>query len=431
MTAPVHRFDHGTLPEGWRAEVRCDVGRLRKAARTPAGGVRVPGAIARVGVLEYRGDDGSMIREFVPEETLSDVEAMRSLRDAPVTVGHPGGGTRMVTPDTYKTDSVGHVSGEPRREAAHLVAELVVQDGEAIRRIDGAELEEISAGYSVWIDPTPGTFEGQHYDQVQRARKYNHVALLPRGGGRAGESVALRLDGRDVPRLALDASPPARPAPAPARSAAPVMRMDSMETERIDGVSYQVGSREWRDALERKLRADMEGELEEAKDAKEKADMSLEEMTAERDALKAKVEELDAQITEMSSEEEMDARADARATLITAARGVLGADFKPVRADAADPSKQVRLKDREIREAVLTKLHPELKLDGRDDSYVTARFDAEIALRADGADPAPKPAPSSMFTPAPTNGPGAHRADSAHTTGRRPPRDLTSRCKRG
>jgi uncharacterized protein len=49
-------------------------------------------------------------------------------------------------------------------------------------------------GYEVREDHTPGTWNGQAYDLVQRDIRYNHVALLPPGSGRAGRECALRLD---------------------------------------------------------------------------------------------------------------------------------------------------------------------------------------------------------------------------------------------
>lgn len=173
--------------------------RLTNARRTSAGGVRVRAAISRAGVLVY--EDGT--RELLPPEELTRADALASLRDAPVTIGHPPaefyGGSAMVTPQSYRELSVGHVSGAPIIEGDHVLAELVVMDAGAIARIDAGELVEISAGYRLRLEPTPGVFRGERYDAIQRQRVYNHLALLPPGGGRAGPTVGLRLDGRARP----------------------------------------------------------------------------------------------------------------------------------------------------------------------------------------------------------------------------------------
>ena len=55
--------------------------------------------------------------------------------------------------------------------------------GDAIRQVEDGSLQELSCGYSVDIDPTPGVWEGQKYDTRQLNHEYNHVALLPKGSG--------------------------------------------------------------------------------------------------------------------------------------------------------------------------------------------------------------------------------------------------------
>ena len=43
------------------------------------GYLRIDGIAARVGILEYMNDDGTIVREFVPEETLFEEASLRSL----------------------------------------------------------------------------------------------------------------------------------------------------------------------------------------------------------------------------------------------------------------------------------------------------------------------------------------------------------------
>jgi uncharacterized protein len=71
------------------------------------GYLRIDGVVAHVGILEYMDDDGTIIREFVPEETLFDEESLKSLAGAPVTLQHP---PVMVTPSNYKQYSHGYRS---------------------------------------------------------------------------------------------------------------------------------------------------------------------------------------------------------------------------------------------------------------------------------------------------------------------------------
>lgn len=402
--------DAGSTPNGWTRAVRCDRSRLARAERTAAGGVRVPGAVVRAGVLVYQTPDGATIRELVPPEEVSNADSLRTLRDAPVTVGHPppdGTGSQRVTPESYRQLAVGHVSGEPRVDeedgVPHAVADLVVLDADAIRRVDSGELVELSPGYVCMIDPTPGTYHGERYDRIQRQRQYNHVALLPEGGARGGESVALRVDGAP-----LDFA---------VQVAASEERTDSMSSQedilrrwekRLDEREEKLDEEEKRLAAERR---DMEAA---AAEEEKKADSDLETMKAERDTLAARVAELEAKIAKLESPEVADARADARARLLSTARQVLGAEFAAKRADGRS------MPDREIKVAVLAKLAPDVDASTAPEAYIDARYDTHVALL-----PTQRPL-ATPFTPAPP--PAAGRADShaqptvgKHSAGRTAP----------
>lgn len=380
------RLDHAEIPASWRPEFRSDVGRLRKAERTPSGGARVPAAVSREGILEYQRADGSIQRELVPLEELQRPEAMRSLRDAVVTVGHPDGGARMVTPATYRSDSVGHVSGEPRVEQGHLMADVAVLEADALRRIDTGELVELSAGYRVLIDPTPGEWQGQRYDAVQRRREYNHVALLPAGGGRAGASVALRIDGRDVGYAVQVRREDHWPAAPVLDSRSDSMTTPTIERETIDGIPLIIGSPEWRQALARD-RARRDAEIEKLEGEKKKLDVDKAAVEAELALAKAKVAELEKMLAEMGDPERADARLAARLELVEHARRVLGPDEqgKPRAFKRADGKSQT---DKEIKLAVLGKVATDLgDLTKLTDVQLDAHFDARVRTQQAASTP--------------------------------------------
>lgn len=158
------------------------------------GYLRIDGVVAHVGILEYMEDDGTIIREFVPEETLFDEESLRSLAGAPVTLQHP---PEMVTPSNYKEYSQGSVNGMPRRDGDNLVASMLVIGNEALHAVEYGGVCELSPGYSVDLDETPGEWQGQKYDRVQRNRRYNHQAIVD--AARGGSICSLRFDGANVP----------------------------------------------------------------------------------------------------------------------------------------------------------------------------------------------------------------------------------------
>lgn len=163
---------------------------LGKVVRTPQGGARVPATLARVGVMDY-WYEGKLVRQYNPPEVLR--EAARSATDAPVTFHHPK--ERSVTPANFSRESRGHVSGTPTFNEAtgHLEGELVIQDVKLLDAIEQRIATEVSMGYDMEIDETPGvTPDGLAYDWKRTKIIFNHSAVLP--AGRAGKTVRLLLD---------------------------------------------------------------------------------------------------------------------------------------------------------------------------------------------------------------------------------------------
>ena len=161
---------------------------------TPAGGLRFPARIARTGIQLYLGENGETIREYRPPDEVFSKESLDSWKGAPLTNLHPRAG---VNPWNYTELTKGHVS-EIAKEDIYVGSKVSVDDGAMIDQIKAGKRIELSGGYSVDIDPTPGvTSDGERYDRIQRNIRGNHVGLGPPGWGRAGSEVALRLDGND------------------------------------------------------------------------------------------------------------------------------------------------------------------------------------------------------------------------------------------
>ena len=188
---------------------RYDSGEVRGVERTPQGGIRVRAALTRVGVLNYRDTTGKQWSELRPVEEVFANDSMASARGAPLTVGHPD---HKVTTATWRADSVGHACDDVAADGKFLASTLVVNDGAAVEKVDSKQLRELSCGYECDVDPTPGMFEGTHYDAIQRRIVYNHIALLPEGEGRAGPEVALRMDGAAMEVRAGTPAPAKQPA---------------------------------------------------------------------------------------------------------------------------------------------------------------------------------------------------------------------------
>lgn len=291
---------------------------------TAAGGKRYDALVTRAGVLTYRRQDGSRWREYRPPEEVFDSESLATLRDAPVTDDHP---TEMVTPDTFRTVSRGHVSGDPCRDGERVAAQLAISDGGLLARVASGK-REASCGYRCDVDSTPGvTPEGERYDAVQRNIRYNHVAIVHKG--RAGSEIGIRLDseGNQIP-------------------------MSEKRIERIDGAEYEIGTEAHAAAVARRDSA--------------AADITkqIETLRAERDAAVARADELTAKLPELVS-----------------ARAELLGEAARLDADVATEASE-----RDIKVAILGKLAPAVaeRIDSNStEAYIDAALDIARAHPVD------------------------------------------------
>ena len=79
-----------------------------------------------------------------------------------------------------------------------LKGSLIIFHEDAIIAIENGERHEISLGYTCRLEPTPGAINGETYDAVQKDIVVNHVALGPKGWGRAGPDCAIRKDSQST-----------------------------------------------------------------------------------------------------------------------------------------------------------------------------------------------------------------------------------------
>lgn len=335
-------------------------------------------SITKSGVLPYRDSSGNEWREWRPPEEVFAEDSLATLRGAPVTDLHPSG---LVTPQTWRDVTVGHVGDDVTRDGIYVAASVLVQDASEIARVEAGERKEISAGYSCAVEDTPGiTPEGEPYDRVQRRIRYNHAALGPSGWGRAGADVSLRIDSAvEVVRDGAVAARADDNATAGTSSAAE-------ETQRMKKKTLKVRGREI------EIRVDAEDGMTEAQGAvtelEKKADADANELAAVKAGLidmVQKIAALEAKLAASASadasepneaadeaaipEAVLDAAIEKRTTLIESARKVLGAD--------ADLKGK---RPAEIKRAVITKQMPSVKLDSLTADTINGMFDAIVAV---------------------------------------------------
>lgn len=319
--------------------MRFDFISMEKAVITPEGWIRDKPILTRSGIFEYRRADGSTQYEYRPPEEVFHVEHLASLRGVPVTDGHPG----KVHADNADA-IVGAVLTEGERRDGDLLADIVIHSPKRL----GAR-KELSLGYSLDLDETPGEVDGKRYDAIQRNLRVNHLAVVHRG--RAG-NAKLRLDRQD----AADASVIIEE-----QDTMPDVKLVSV---RVDSIDYQA-SPEVARALERATEA-LAAEKTRADAAIAAEKTRADSIQAERDSLKA---EADKHADALKQARE-DAASEVKQRLeLEATAKAHGVDVKP------------EMTARGIKEAVATKLRPNVyKFDAAaSDVYVDVAFDREVA----------------------------------------------------
>ena len=301
--------------------------------------------VARLGVQVYYTEDGRTVREFRPAEEVFKDESLASYQGKPMTLDHV-----FVNSENAKEVVVGSVTGKAEPLGSSVVAPIVVYDNTAIQEAMAGNAKELSVGYSAILDETPGwgdpitgeyvlksdgdqfdAPEGwQEFDAIQRDIKVNHLAMVYRG--RAG-IAKLNMDGEQENPYTTDVD---------------INKEDKQEMAvkiKLDG------------AKEFEVAPEIASHIE-ALNAK--ADTAI----AERDALKAKVDAMPAEIEAAVAKAKADADALAALVAVAAEAGV--------KADGLDA--------KGIKVAYVKEISG-LDVSEKSDAYIDAAFD--IAKESD------------------------------------------------
>lgn len=144
--------------------------------------------VTSVGIFVYHNPDGSERRELrLPEEVFAE-KSLASYKGKPIIVTHDAG---YVDTDNVKEESIGTILSEGYRDGDDVRAEIIIHDTDSLKKY---KMRELSCGYNLCLDETPGVWEGQPYDAIQRDIEINHLALVDKA--RAGEQARLNIDGQ-------------------------------------------------------------------------------------------------------------------------------------------------------------------------------------------------------------------------------------------
>lgn len=311
------------------------------ATRTDEGYLVDTPIVGRVGIQLYKNADGTIRRELRPAEEVFHADSLKSFAGKPVTDEHPG---EPVTAKNAKRLSVGTMQGEGKQDGDNVVAPIIIHDGEMIDKVMKGGKRELSLGYKVDLEETPGVWNGQEYDAIQRNIRVNHLAIVPRG--RAG-NARLNLDRHD----AVSFNPQEE-------NAMP----ENLSRIRLDsGLEYQAAPEVIVEV--EKLRSD-KAELTTSVDALKK---QIDTVAAERDTLKSQVQSAD----KVRSDAWEAARAEVKA------RAELDKVAETFKVDGTGKT------DREVKELVIKSLRTDADLTGKSEDYVNAAFDLTVSLKND------------------------------------------------
>ena len=142
--------------------------------------------VTSVGIFVYHNPDGSERRELrLPEEVFSP-KSLASYKGKPIIVTHEAG---YVDKDNVQEEHIGTILSEGYQDGKDVRCEVIIHDTDAVKNTG---LRELSCGYNLRLEETPGVWEGQPYDAIQRDIEINHLALVDKA--RAGEQARLNVD---------------------------------------------------------------------------------------------------------------------------------------------------------------------------------------------------------------------------------------------
>ncbi|WP_265494779.1 DUF2213 domain-containing protein [Providencia heimbachae] len=149
--------------------------------------------ISKVGVFDYLGSEigapvpDKIYRVLRPPEELASEATINSFKLTPFIIEHEMLG-KHATP-AEKKGIQGVIGEHVYFDPPYLRANIKIFSDVALSNIDSGKID-LSPGYRSKYEFTSGTYDGQHYDVIQRHLRGNHLALVDEG--RTGPDVAVQ-----------------------------------------------------------------------------------------------------------------------------------------------------------------------------------------------------------------------------------------------
>ena len=372
-------------------EQRFDSIPLGETYFTPEGYLIDNPILTRVGIFEYHNPDGTIRRELrLPEEVFA-AESLASYKGKPVILTHEAG---LVDVENVQQEHIGTILSEGIQDGDNVRAQIVIHDAESL----DYGLRELSLGYTQTPDETPGVWNGQPYDAIQRNIQINHLALVEKA--RAGEQARLNIDGEEqggnqMSKARKDGLTPeeiARLVEEYKQRQAQRMQNSNPTTDEGTNPEEQTTDEGEADPVQevkdRRDRRDASGDCEtmdEASGVIAQQDEDIQKLLDFIAQLQAKID-----FDEVSAEEEAKTDGEGENAEANADEGEHQED--PLNMDSIDAYvnqkiELIRLGDKlnldgiesmkpmDAKKAIIKKVHPNIRLDGKDTAYINAMFD--------------------------------------------------------
>ena len=358
---------------------------------TPEGYLIDNPILTRVGIFEYHNPDGTIRRELrLPEEVFA-AESLASYKGKPVILTHEAG---LVDVDNVQQEHIGTILSEGIQDGDNVRAQIVIHDAESL----DYGLRELSLGYTQTPDKTPGVWNGQPYDAIQRNIQINHLALVEKA--RAGEQARLNIDGEEQGGNQM--SKARKDGLTPEEIARLVEEYKQRQAQRMENTNPTAD--EGTNPDEQTTDEDEADPVKEVKDRRDRRDASgdcetMDEASgviAQQDEDIQKLLDFIAQLQakidfdEASAEEEVKTDGEGENAEANADEGEHQED--PLNMDSIDAYvnqkiELIRLGDKlnldgiesmkpmDAKKAIIKKVHPNIRLDGKDTAYINAMFD--------------------------------------------------------
>ncbi len=333
----------------------------KKPIKLDSGFLRVPVFATRTGIFRYRRPDGSIRRELRHPDEVFNADSLQSLAGVPFTNRHP---SELVNSKNVRKYMVGTVSDKVGRhddgDVSFVDTSVMVMDEKMIAEVETKGLREVSCGYKCDVEDSPGEFNGEQYDAVQKNIRYNHLAGVDKG--RAGSQVRLRMDADDA-ELVEDGKGDLNHKHT---------KLNGGSTMRItiDGVEYDTENGATLVSAIQTMQTKHDSALAEAKG--ESVTIKT-DAKKEFDGLQAKFD----QLKEDSDKLKKDAEDAPKVTELVKARVALVGAATP-HLDKETVEKLEDMSDRDVKLAVIKARNEKFDAEGKSDEYINARYDGII-----------------------------------------------------